>query len=105
MGLGQYVEIVLGLAVIALIFHDLFEAVVLPRPSIYRVRLASQLLIRQLWIGWRWAGGRRRRPDRGESFLGTFGPAALLILLGFWSLSLVLGSGLGFHGLRAQLQP
>jgi hypothetical protein len=75
MGLGQYVEIVVGLAVLVLVFHDLFQAVVLPRPSVYRVRLASQLLIRELWLAWRWVGTRRRRQDRRENFLGVFAPA------------------------------
>jgi Ion channel len=105
MGLGQYVEIVVGLAVLVLVFHDLFQAVVLPRPSVYRVRLASQLLIRELWLVWRWVGTRRRRQDRRENFLGVFGPAALLMLLAFWSLSLVFGYGLVFDGLRDQLRP
>src|SRR5437879_5514638 len=105
MGPGQYVEIVAGVAILLVIFHDLFQSVVLPRPSIYRVRLASQLLTRQLWIGWRWVGNRRRRQDRRESFLGVFGPAGLLVLLAFWSLSLVLGYGLVFDGLRDELRP
>jgi Ion channel len=105
MGPAQYVEIGVGLAILLLTFNDLFQAVVLPRPTIYRVPLASQLLVRQLWRMWRWVGNRRRRPERRESFLGTFGPAALLTLLAFWALSLVLGYGLVFDGLRAELTP
>jgi hypothetical protein len=105
MGAGQYVEIAVGVAVLLLIFHDLFQAVVLPRPSVYRVRLASSLLVRQLWVAWRWVGTRRRRQDTRENFLGIFGPAGVFMLLAFWSLSLVLGYGLVYEGLRDQLRP
>ena len=105
MGAVQYLEIVVGIAVLLFMFNDLFQSVILPRPSVYRVPLASQLLVRELWAVWRWLGNRRRRPERRENFLGTFGPAALLFLLAFWGLSLVLGYGLVLDGLRSQLQP
>src|SRR2546430_2320903 len=89
MGIGRYVEVVAGVAILLLIFHDLFQSVVLPRSTVYRVRLASQLLIRLLWIVWRWVGIHCWQ-DKRESFLGVFGPAGLLLLLAFWSLLLVL---------------
>jgi hypothetical protein len=105
MGPAQYLEIVVGLAILLFLFNDLFQTVLLPRPSIYRVPLTSQLLIRQLWTIWRWLGNRWRGPDRRENFLGSFGPAALLMLLAFWGLSLMLAYGLMLDGLRHQLHP
>jgi Ion channel len=105
MGAVQYLEILAGLLVLGVILHDLFQAVVLPRPSVYRVPLLSQLLVRQSWKVWRWAGSLRRNAARREHFLGTFGPAALLILLAFWSLSLMVGYALIFDGLRSQIEP
>jgi hypothetical protein len=104
MGPAQYLEVIVGCAILLVIFHDLFQAVVLPRPSVYRVPLASQFLTRRLWQAWRWLGNRRHL-DRRENFLGVFGPTDLLMLLAFWSLSLVLGYGLVFDGLRDQLKP
>lgn len=104
MGPGRYVEIIAGCAILLVMLHEVFQAVVLPRPSVYRVPLASQLLTRRLWRAWRWLGSRRHQ-DKRENFLGIFGPAALLVLLAFWSLSLVLGYGLVFDGLRDQLKP
>jgi hypothetical protein len=104
MGPGDYAQIVAGTAILVLIFFDLFQAVVLPRPSVYRLPLTSQALVRYSWRGWRWLG-RHRRPDKRENFLGSFGPAGLLMLLGFWSLSLLLGYGLIFNALRYQIQP
>jgi hypothetical protein len=105
MGAIQYLEIVVGLSVLLFVFNDLFQAVVLPRPSVYRLPLASQFLVRQLWVVWRWLGNRRRRVERRENFLGAFGPAVLLVLLAFWGLSLVLGYGLVLDGLKSQLAP
>jgi hypothetical protein len=104
MGPGEYAQIVVGTVILAFIFFDLFQAVVLPRPSVYRLPLTSQILIRYSWRGWRWLG-RHRRADKRENFLGSFGPAGLLMLLGFWSLFLMLGYGLIFNGLRDQIQP
>jgi hypothetical protein len=105
MGPIQYIEIFVGLAVLLFMFNDLFQSVVLPRPSVYRVPLASQLLVRRLWAIWRWLGNRRRRPERRENFLGTFGPAVLLVLLAFWGLALVLGYALVLDGLGMQFAP
>ncbi|PZR89003.1 MAG: hypothetical protein DLM67_19850, partial [Candidatus Nephthysia bennettiae] len=105
MGAVQYLEIVAGLVVLLVIMHDLFQAVVLPRPSVYRLPLASQLLVRQSWKVWRWVGRYRRNVAKREHFLGTFGPAALLILLAFWSLSLMAGYALIFDGLHDQIEP
>src|SRR5262245_6394469 len=105
MGPGRYVEIVGGVAVLALIFYDLFQTIVLPRPSIYRVLLFSRMLARRLWRVWRWVGGRRRRSQERENFLATFAPAILLLLLAFWGLCLVLGYGLVLDGLGDQITP
>src|SRR3989454_5640774 len=105
MGAVQYLEILAGLVLLLLILHDLFQAVVLPRPSVYRLPLVSQLLVRQFWKIWRWVGSFRRSTAKREHFLGTFGPAALLMLLGFWSLSVMAGYALIFDGLHDQIDP
>jgi hypothetical protein len=105
MGPGRYLEIVGGIAVLVLIFYDLSQQVVLPRPFIHRMLVAGRLLARRLWVGWRWVGSRRRRQQEREHILATFGPALLLMLLAFWGLSLVLGYGLVLDGLRDQITP
>lgn len=100
----QPLEIIAGAIVIAAIFYDLFQGVVLPRPAVGRLRLAP-ILVRRLWYVWRWVGTRSARLDKRENRLAVFGPMCLLLLLGFWSLSLILGYGLVLDGLRDQLQP
>jgi hypothetical protein len=97
-------ELALGSLVLIAVLHDLFQSVVLPRPSIGRWRL-SQLTLRPLWGAWRWLGARRRRNESRENWLATFGPVAVIALLGMWVLGLILGYGLLIDGVRDQIQP
>jgi hypothetical protein len=98
------VEAVLGIVILAVAFYDVFQSVVLPRPSIGRLRIAPWIL-RPLWATWRWYGNRESRLDRRENRLGTFGPVALLALLAFWSLSSILGYALIIDAIPGQIQP
>ncbi len=100
----QVAEAALGVVILAAVFYDLFQSVVLPRPSVGKLRL-SALILRPLWGSWRWLGTRNSRMDRRENWLGTFGPVALIVLLGLWGLSIILGYALIIDALRDQLQP
>lgn len=44
-------------------------------------------------------------PDKREDFLGTYAPFNLVLVLVVWVASLVLGWGLFFYGIHAQLRP
>jgi hypothetical protein len=103
MGPGRYVEIVGGIAVVVLMLYDLFHAVLPRRPFVHRLPLVGWLLFPKLWRVWRWVG--RRRQQKRENFLATYGLAILLMLLAVWGLSLVLGYGLVLDGLRDQITP
>src|SRR5487761_240303 len=98
------VEAAVGVAILAVAFYDVFQSVVLPRPSIGGLRIAPWIL-RPLWATWRWYGNRESRLDRRENRLGTFGPVALLALLAFWSLSSILGYALIIDSIPGQIQP
>jgi hypothetical protein len=100
----QVAEAALGIVILAAVFYDLFQSVVLPRPSVGKLRL-SPLILRPLWGAWRWLGTRDGRLDRRENWLGTFGPVALMVLLGFWGLTIILGYALLVDALRDQIQP
>jgi hypothetical protein len=97
-------EAAAGLIVLAAVLYDLFHSVVMPRPSVGRLRLAP-LILRPLWRGWRLAGSRMTRLQRRERWLGTFGPFALIALLGFWVSSVTLGYALLVDAVADQLQP
>jgi hypothetical protein len=97
-------EAALGILILAIAFYDVFQSVVLPRPSIGKLRL-SPWILRPLWAIWRWLGTRDSRIDKRENWLGTFGPVGLLALLGFWSLSSILGYALIIDSIPDQFQP
>src|ERR1700694_1687100 len=100
----RWAEGITGVAVLAVIFYDLFQSVVLPRPSVGKLRI-STFIIRPLWAIWRWLGNRTSRVGRREDWLGTFGPIALIILLLFWGVSIVLGYGLILDAVADQIHP
>ena len=97
-------EAAVGIVILAVAFYDVFQSVVLPRPSIGKLRIAPWIL-RPLWATWRWWGTRESRLDRRENRMGTFGPVALLALLAFWSLSSILGYALIIDSIPDQIQP
>lgn len=97
-------EIVAGLALLGLTFYDLFQSVVLPRPSVRRVGLA-RTVIRPSWRIWKWAFNRGGRLDKSEARLAAFGPIAVLTLFLLWALTLVTGYGLVIDGLADQFRP
>ncbi|MHB8572952.1 MAG: ion channel [Candidatus Dormibacteria bacterium] len=97
-------EATLGIGIVAATLFDLFQAVVVPRPAVGRWR-PSQALTRVTWRSWRAIGLRFHRPRQREAFLGSFGPTALLILLGVWVVLLMCGFGLMLDAQRAGLRP
>lgn len=97
-------EVVLGLGLIAWVLNDVFNTVVLPRPSPSRVRPAG-LLTRWSWRIWRPYADRSRTPAKREGRLGVFAPAIVLLLLFVWIVLLITGFGLAMHALGEAIQP
>lgn len=81
---------VLGIALISIVLLDAFETVVLPRRVTRPLRM-SRLLFQLTWKPW--ATISRGTPNP-ESFLATFGPLSLIVLLGAWAVVLVIGFAL-----------
>jgi hypothetical protein len=100
----QLVSLIAGLFLIAIVFYDLFQTVVLPRPAVRKVQLGT-IIVRPLWLAWRWIARRSSQVERSEARLGAFGPIALLILFALWALALILGYGLIIDGLAQQFRP
>jgi len=97
------IEFALGLLVLALVFWDVFQTIVVPRPTPGWFRIA-RYLIRGTW--------RIVRPARGatvsatrDRLLGLFAPAAIILLLAAWMIGLILGYGLLLFALRNELHP
>jgi len=97
-------EILFGLALIAWVLNDVFNTVILPRPSPARYRPAV-LLTRSSWRLWRAYADRSRTAEQREKRLGVFAPAIVMILLGVWIALLIAGFGLLLEALSPQIRP
>jgi hypothetical protein len=95
---------VVGLILIAVVFYDLFQTVVLPRPAVGKIQLARRV-VRPMWRVWRWVSQRTSRLERSEARLAAFAPVALLTLFLIWAAALILGYGLVLNALAEQIRP
>ncbi len=94
---------ILGVLLLTLVFWDLFQTVVVPRPTPGWFRI-GRYLVRGSWRVLR--AVRDGRPGRSyDRVLGLFAPAATVALLLAWLTGLILGYGLILYALRDQLRP
>ena len=98
------VEIFFGVLLLGATFYDLFQSVVLPRPSVRRVQLA-RTVVRPLWRVWKWVFNRGKRIDRTEARLAAFAPLSLLTLFLIWAVALITGYSLIIDGLANMFRP
>src|SRR2546428_9079383 len=100
----EIIEFLAGLVIVFAVLSDVYQSVVVPRPSPWGVFRLTRLVIRDSWRVWRNLG-LRAGPERRERMLGTFAPRVLIGLLLVWILGLVLGFGLMLYALRTQTHP
>src|SRR6476646_9857712 len=99
----EAVAFALGIFLLTLTFWDLFETVVVPRPTPGWFRI-GRYLVRGSWRAI--MALRDGRPGRSyERLLGLFAPAATIGLLLAWLVTLIFGYGFVFYALRDQLRP
>ena len=91
------------MVIVAVVLHDVFTAVVVPRPT-FRPLSPAALLRRSTWAVWRAIGIRTSNSDRRERFLGVYAPLLLITTLLMWILGEVLGFGLVVHALGSELK-
>jgi hypothetical protein len=96
--------LVAGIALIAVVAWDVFETIVVPRPTPGRFRIARPLT-RRTWRAWRAICLRYATGLRQQLLLGIYAPALVMLLLGTWMLVLVFGYGLVFFALGGELSP
>jgi len=92
-----------GIAIIWSVLLDAFETVVLPRRVLRNFRLTAYFY-RRTWIPWRRVAGWIKKPSRRQNFLGYFGPLSLILLLGVWATSLIVGFALIQYGIGSHEQ-
>lgn len=92
-----------GILIVAWILWDVFQTVIVPRPTPTRVRLA-RYLTRTMWRLWRRRAARARTPIAREKMLGSFAPLLVVTLLAGWVICLTIGYGLILYGLRGEIR-
>jgi hypothetical protein len=100
----EVLSVAAGVILLAVTFYDLFQTVVLPRPAVNKLQLA-RLIVRPMWLVWRWVALRSSRVDRSEARMAAFGPIALFVLALIWGTALILGYALVLFGVREQFDP
>ena len=93
-----------GLVVLALVLWDVFQGVVVPRPTPGRLRIA-RYLVPPTWKLWRAFATRTRTGLARDALLGLYAPGAAILLLLMWLAGVILGYGLLFFAMRSQLTP
>jgi hypothetical protein len=96
------IEFALGALIVLLALFDVFQTVVLPRPTPATFR-PSSLLVRALYVLCRRAALRWSK--QREQLLGMFAPLVVVVLLIYWAVGLTLGFSVVLHALRAQIHP
>lgn len=99
----EELEAAIGLVLIALVAWDLFQTVVVPRPSAGEFRVA-RYVVRGGWRIFR-AAGRRLPASMRDSMFGLYGPGAAILLLAVWLALLILGFGFVLFALRDEVMP
>src|SRR6478609_3969371 len=99
----QPIESALGLLLVALVLWDVFQTIVVPRPTPGRFRI-GRYVVRGSWRVVR-AVGRDDLGTRHDQLLGLFAPAMTIALLVTWLTGLIVGYGLILHALRDELTP
>ena len=100
----QAIQIVAGALVIAVVLYDVFQAVIVPRPSTSGIGLA-RYIVAVTWRGWRRYGESLDDANKRERRLGAYAPFILVFLVFFWGATLILGYGLVLDGVRDQISP
>jgi ion channel len=99
----EAIALALGAFLLALAFWDMFETIVVPRPTPGWFRI-GRYLVRGSWRGL--VAIRNGRPNGSfDRLLGLFAPAATIALLATWLVFLIVGYGLVLYALRDELRP
>lgn len=91
-----------GALLLAIVLWDIFQTIVVPRPSPGRLRLA-RYAIPPTWRLWRALGTRGGRGN--DTLLGLYAPGVAILLFALWLAVMVLAYGLMLYGVRDEMTP
>ncbi|HUZ87249.1 MAG TPA: potassium channel family protein [Candidatus Baltobacterales bacterium] len=90
--MSQLVAALIGLVLVFVALRDAFETIILPR-RVRGVRV-SKVFYRLTWRPWSAIARRMPASDRRETYLSTYGPISLLVLIVLWGAILIAGFAL-----------
>ncbi len=93
-----------GAALLGVALWDIFQSIVVPRPTPGRIRI-SRYLVPPAWRAWRALGMRKRTAEARDSFLGLFAPGATVLLFAMWLVCIIVADGLLLYALRGEIRP
>src|ERR1700730_13982414 len=96
--------LIFGSILLALIFHDAFEVMLLPRRVRRKLRFIT-FLFRYTWNLWSWIAERMTLGIRRDMFLSLYGPLSLVMLIGSWVIGLIVGFALVQYSLSFNAKP
>ncbi len=91
---------ILSVIVLALILHDAFEVMLLPRRIKSPLRLV-RFFFHFTWLSWSHIARRIQSADRRHNFLSLYGPLSLVLLLMLWAAGLIAAFGTLYWSLDA----
>jgi hypothetical protein len=98
------IELLLGGIIVVSTLIDIFQSVVVPRPTRRALRLAP-FLLDGMWPLWKWIAFRLPSARLRAACLGIYAPLTVVVLLLVWGIALIFGYGLLFLALQGELQP
>jgi hypothetical protein len=93
-----------GLVLLGVVLWDVFQGIVVPRPTPGRVRIARYAIF-ATWRVWRAFATRTKTGLARDQLLGLYAPGAAILLLVIWMSGVILGYGLILFALRGDLRP
>ena len=98
------IELLLGGIIVVSTGVDIFQSVLVPRPTRGSIRLAP-FLLDGMWPLWKWIAFRFPSAKYRAACLGYYAQLTVVILLLVWGIALIFGYGLLFLAFQSELQP
>ncbi len=89
----------IGFLCLCVVFHDVFEVMLLPRRVQRKLRLV-RIFFNYSWALWSAVAQRIRSPKRRENIIGIYGPLSLVALMLLWAVILILSFGFVYYALQ-----
>ncbi len=103
--MAHVLEALLGIILVAFVFRDIFDGIIVPRATSSRLRLGPNVVRKIAWPAVRWLALASPSERFRTIALNAFAPMAFVLLTICWMGSLTLGFALIIHALGREVSP